>query len=188
MDINGNELRRAVLAEAAAWRALNVQTGNDSNRLGAWLRAEFVGQIGETWPGNRLPDDVLPGWPKQCFHNAGQLVRRRPKTLTYTEGYGMTAQLGMALHHGWAVHRDGRVVNPTWTDAEDTAYLGVRITPEEHRKFTSNDWGSVLDSPDFTPNLALILHRAPDLRDLMNNTEKTWVERYLKVNNITIGG
>ena len=84
-----------------------------------WLWLLNNGQLFRWQP---LPALYPRGPLGQCYNNAHQLVRKYPKDLYYTEGYGLVGGV-TPLAHAWAVDAQGNVVDPTWEDGTD--YFGV---------------------------------------------------------------
>ena len=78
--------------------------------------------------------------PGECFRNASELALANPE-LTYVEGFGCTAQVGMALHHAWVVDPQGKVIDPTWLHG--TSYCGVPVETTALQKIMldTNTWG-----------------------------------------------
>lgn len=88
------------------------------------------------WPG------VHRGRLKACFQNAAHLSLTDPDRWIYTEGYAVRPSLTFTVGlHAWVLdaHHDYRVVDPTWRDTADSAYLGVPFTDAYLRR-------SLLDS------------------------------------------
>lgn len=96
------------------------------NALAALLLAEGEAAIRA---GSPLPRGVLRGPIKQCFQNAGELLTADP-SLTYCEGYAVLPDIGLPMLHAWCLTAEGRVVDPTWRDAEQAFYLGLPYQPE----------------------------------------------------------
>ncbi|WP_346619606.1 hypothetical protein [Blastococcus montanus] len=80
-----------------------------------------------------IPDGRRLGPQKQCYRNALTAAFRsvgRDNPLTYCEGFAMPFALGIVVEHAWLVDRDGRVIDPTWDDADSCGYVGVPLTLE----------------------------------------------------------
>lgn len=60
----------------------------------------------------------------ECYANAGRLAMAR-SDLTYFEGFGWNSSLGCMIRHGWVVDAEGNAIDPTWTYAGETVYLGI---------------------------------------------------------------
>lgn len=102
------EMRRSLSAHPRPWPYMCVE--------------DYVLQHGHEYTGRSLPEGFEFGAPKQCFANSLRLARRR-KSLLYCEGYGVTARVGIPLHHAWCVDDAGNVYDTTWEDG--VAYVGV---------------------------------------------------------------
>lgn len=78
------------------------------------------------------PAEVERDIPKECFRNALLLAMSRPD-LNYAEGFVLSTDLPILIHHAWCVDLAGLVVEPTLprTDEdgectpENTTYFGV---------------------------------------------------------------
>jgi hypothetical protein len=89
----------------------------------AWLLYDFVLRYGKVYGGEPLPKRYIRRAPKACFYNARGLVLAA-KGLEYCEGYVLRADLGIPIHHAWAV-KAGKVIDPTLRDPENCEYLGI---------------------------------------------------------------
>lgn len=46
--------------------------------------------------------------------------------VNYAEGYAVDrVGLPLPIQHAWVVDKDGRVIDPTWSDSSDNLYFGV---------------------------------------------------------------
>lgn len=120
---------RAAERPAAGWAYLCV--------------ADLLMQHGQTYRPAPLPTNIRPMTPKQCFHNAAELARRR-KGLTYVEGVALGI---IPVPHAWCVTEDGVVVDPTWTDDNGGvggAYLGLPFPLPYVARQQTDDNGSML--------------------------------------------
>jgi hypothetical protein len=84
---------------------------------------KYVQDQGLKFEGSPLPEGIERGTPQLCFQNATQLVIQNPGW-SYAEGFAMREGL-MPVLHAWAVTEDGKVVDNTWDEPENSAYLGV---------------------------------------------------------------
>lgn len=78
-------------------------------------------------PEANLPEGIKRGPAKQCYWNSTRIVlRQRSKTprFRYCEGYAIPKGL-FPMQHGWLIDQEDRVVDVTWTDAEE--YFGVIV-------------------------------------------------------------
>lgn len=76
------------------------------------------------------PDYIKPGAPKQCYANAILALVSQGKSnsdeLFYCEGFAIEAGgLWLPIQHAWLADAHGRVVDPTWDDAQRYVYFGV---------------------------------------------------------------
>jgi hypothetical protein len=133
---------------------------------GAWLLQEFVLRAGRDWPGSPLPPRRRRMVPKRCFSNAARVVAASRGGLDYCEGFVMSRNVGLAVHHAWAVDRQtGAVVDPTLAEPGRAAYVGVAIGPSERATWLVEGSSSVLAGP-IALNLDYLLFREPSLADL----------------------
>jgi hypothetical protein len=115
--------------------------------------------------GPGVPEDVRAGPKKECYRNTANNVSGE---YAYTEGYASVEGLPLAFEHAWLTTKDGRVINPTWTDGRGTAYFGV---PLNNRWM----WRKVSDSGTWG-----VLHNyanAPDLLERGLPPEATYGEK-----------
>lgn len=89
----------------------------------AWLLYDFVLRYGKPYLAATLPKRYVRRMPKACFYNARTLVLRA-KGLEYCEGYALRPNLGLPMHHAWAVKGE-TVIDPTWSEPETCEYLGI---------------------------------------------------------------
>jgi hypothetical protein len=72
--------------------------------------------------------------PTRCYSNAQSAVVRAVsagrKPLTYAEGYACPGTLSYPIQHAWLVDDEGRVVDQTWSNPEESTYFGVLFTTE----------------------------------------------------------
>lgn len=142
---------------------------------GAFLREEYVLRQGVVCTAQALPKGFRRGTPKLCFHNARKLVlnRRRRGSLTYVEGYAMRADIGIPMHHAWAIDAERRVIDVTWADPQNTEYLGVPFSAATLRQF---DDGESMLGVDFI-RVDFMLATCPALRPLVEASKLTLQRR-----------
>ncbi len=92
---------------------------------------EAVLAYGQPFTQVLIPAGRRQGPMKQCYHNAltaafGSYGTDTP--LTYCEGFAMPMSLGIVVEHAWLLDPQGRVIDPTWDDADDCGYVGVPLT------------------------------------------------------------
>lgn len=80
---------------------------------------------GRAYEAAPLPSTIRRGPKKECFINALRITDN--DELTYCEGYGLRASVGMPIHHAWCVTPNGVVVDPTWDDPEECQYFGIEL-------------------------------------------------------------
>lgn len=98
----------------------------------------YVAAYGEEFKAGPLPEGVEYGQMGDCYKNATMLVFTHPD-LDYVEGFAyppISRANGseIAVLHGWAVTKDGQVVDPTWRDSAETTYFGVRYDRKAYLK------------------------------------------------------
>lgn len=81
----------------------------------------------QTWAEANKDGEYEQGKLRECYKNALELVLQHPD-LTYVEGYAYGSIL--PVQHAWAVDRDGKVIDPTWSRlegdlSEKREYFGV---------------------------------------------------------------
>lgn len=101
--------------------------------------ATFTLAHGCQWESSAFTGAYSRGMPKQCFGNAQEILFREggiEDGLAYVEGYACSGSLSfpMATLHAWLVDPEGRVVDPTWDDPEESTYFGVLFRPDYVRR------------------------------------------------------
>jgi hypothetical protein len=96
------------------------------------------------WPG------VRRGQMKDCFRNAALLTLKDPSRWVYCEGYAVRPELGFAVgEHAFCLDRDNdwEIVDPTWRNTKDGAYLGIPFRTDflRNQLMTTERYG-LLDS------------------------------------------
>jgi hypothetical protein len=87
----------------------------------------FLLPFGEEFSDAYLPDHLEVMEPRMCFMNCFELAGMMDD-LTYCEGFVLLASLPIPIHHAWCVDEEGRVVEPTITEAlEELTFFGVRL-------------------------------------------------------------
>jgi hypothetical protein len=87
---------------------------------------DIVLRHGRPYDGRALPESYEPGEKKQCFSNALDTMVSNPDDLTYVEGFAISDDGIIAVHHAWCVDVDGNVVDTTWPEPGGT-YFGVPL-------------------------------------------------------------
>ena len=142
-------IRDEITRERDSWRSLGA----------GYLLQEFILRHGQQFTAQHLPKRYKMRVPKNCFYNAQALARRsqrltRPAysfALRYVEGYVLSPNVPILIHHAWCVDRDDRVIDVTlqdWSTRESVAaeceFYGIVF---ERRFWPSRrDGDSVLDS------------------------------------------
>lgn len=154
-------IRDTLKQESAGWLMLKANPG-------AWLRQEFVVRKGKEYVGRPLPAKYPKMASKHCFHNAGQLVRRR-RNLRYVEGFITDDGMPMTIHHAWVIDAEDGVIDPTLATPETWQYMGVAFTADEYRaaRIGRKTPALLVDQYDLV-DVSLILRYCPELRDLMS--------------------
>lgn len=140
--------------------ALMAENGN---RPRGWLYDgpnHFVLSHGHVGGLRTLTPDGASGTLKECYSNAGQLAIDNDG-LTYVEGIATTAII--PLSHAWCVDPEGRVIDPTWFDHEETDYFGVEFATRYliEETLRTETWG-VLWENECRPNLPLLRGEVDD--------------------------
>ncbi len=63
---------------------------------------------------------------KECFRNSTNYVIEH-RDHKYVEGYILSDDLPVTIHHAWTLHPEGHVIDPTLGWRPDTAYFGVEF-------------------------------------------------------------
>ncbi|WP_432184923.1 hypothetical protein [Streptomyces tendae] len=106
---------------------------------------ELVAACGRWYIPAALPAGIRGLPERQCFANAAATEREHPH-LAYTEGFAVAANSPLPTAHAWCTNADGHVIDPTWSDHEGGAYLGIAL-PTHLRPRAPHNWG-VLEAPD----------------------------------------
>ena len=148
--------------KADVMECITTQTDN-WEKLGhpAMMERFLIRNADVVWVGAECK--VERGTPKECFRNATIIAAPSPY-LVYCEGYGIKPEFGMLMHHAWLwdTRRDV-LIDTTWGETSDTAYIGVSVdTQTLCRELANNQHYGVLDS-GFGLNMEFMLKRDPDL-------------------------
>jgi len=120
------ELKDSLIEQLEA--IIELRKGSRPTDLPYAGQEDFVLKNGKVFTSQKYPEkyEKYRGEMKLCFTNAFDLSQRFPE-LTYVEGYGMSSNIPLAIHHAFCVDKKGNVVDPTWRDQEETAYFGVQF-------------------------------------------------------------
>ncbi|MEV8605574.1 hypothetical protein AB0465_37535 [Streptomyces griseoviridis] len=88
---------------------------------------ELVATHGSWCKPAALPPRIGQLPARGCFANAAAIERAHPR-LVYTEGFAVDDSPVPTIH-AWCTDTEGRVVDPTWPDPQDGAYLGIALPP-----------------------------------------------------------
>jgi hypothetical protein len=87
----------------------------------------FLRERGREWTAAPLPGTVERGVPRECFRNAFLAVLG-DESLRYVEGVAIRPGMdGLGFLHAWCVDGNGRVVDPTWDNPEESRYYGMEF-------------------------------------------------------------
>jgi hypothetical protein len=91
-------------------------------------------------PGDR-PKEIPRGRPGQCFSNCLGWTFLLPDRFIYCEGMAVGV---IPTHHGWLIDREtGQMFDPTWSKADQTAYVGVAFRFEALVRWVIRDRGRI---------------------------------------------
>lgn len=90
---------------------------------------------------------------KQCFANCVAAARSKRSPWLYVEGFAMTGEFPLAVHHAWLTRGDEPTVavDPTWsilpTDLKDAVYFGIPLAIDfvmaTRRSSPLNEYGAL---------------------------------------------
>ena len=132
-----DERRAELLQYLEGMSALRRRCGPGARRGDRSYEAVVLDR-GQFWPGAPRPDGVPKMPPKLCFTNAFGLAQSRG--WSYAEGWATSV---IPVHHAWCLNDAGRVVDPTWEEPEQSAYMGLRLDLDYVRTILlrSETWG-----------------------------------------------
>lgn len=121
-------------------------------------------RVGLDCTAQALPKRYHRAVPKACFANAIRLVRRSKGRLRYCEGFALVPGIEfMAFHHGWALDAENRVIDPTLSDPEDCAFIGIPMTLAEYEAAVPFKSFAVMTDRIECVNVDWIVARCPEL-------------------------
>ncbi len=104
---------------------------DSANTEPGWGVATTLLSHGKFWRVSTQSGNARFSIPKACFANAQAEVisprNHRQKQFYYVEGYACDLELPIPLHHAWLVNSEGEVFDPTWSDAEQCVYFGMKF-------------------------------------------------------------
>ena len=104
---------------------------DSANTEPGWGVATTLLSHGKFWRVSAQSENTRFSIPKACFANAQADVisprNHRQKQFCYVEGYACDLELPIPLHHAWLVNSEGEVFDPTWSDAEQCVYFGMKF-------------------------------------------------------------
>ncbi|WP_435655828.1 hypothetical protein [Brucella pituitosa] len=104
---------------------------DSANAEPGWGVATTLLSHGKFWRVSAPSENAHFSIPKACFANAqAEVISRRNHRQTqfyYVEGYACDLELPIPLHHAWLVNSEGEVFDPTWSDAEQCVYFGMKF-------------------------------------------------------------
>lgn len=100
---------------------------------------QFLLKKGTGYSSCQLPDNVVFGTIKMCFHNAFKLAERNG--YRYVEGYAMSV---IPMIHAWCVDEYDTVVDPTWRKV-GSWYHGVELDLDyvRHIQLLTEQYGTL---------------------------------------------
>ena len=120
-------LREHLAQHVAAWGELAKLQGL-VNKGPGMLEAFILRHANVSGTGERnMPYGMVRGKPKQCFQNAYREADEGG-IFTYCEGFAMSANLPIPIHHAWLVNMRGKIYDPTLRDAHLYEYLGITVS------------------------------------------------------------
>lgn len=103
---------------------------------------DFLLKHSRVWEARHCPEAWANVVPRECFRNAGLLALSNPE-LTYVEGVAVAHAIPTA--HAWCVTPEGIVVDPTWANPEEAAYIGIPFKTAflKRRLADTEGWGII---------------------------------------------
>jgi len=119
------DLMEHLRSQLEMWR--KCRAANDDDRPSGWAFGgleDLLLKRGHTFTRatGRPPIEPLP---RACFGMSYHVANRRKTPWLYCEGYAIPRSTGLAMHHGWVVHRDRPTLahDLAWEPGE-AVYLG----------------------------------------------------------------
>lgn len=105
---------------------------NSSQPSGRQALARFVLKHGRRWEAAECDPEFAGGRPRACYSNSQDMLqydlrRETPTGLVYVEGIASASfeSAPCPTLHAWLVDPEGRVVDPTWREADRCTYYGI---------------------------------------------------------------
>jgi hypothetical protein len=130
---NNDELHERLIAQLYMKKSLVERYRSKSNNLPKILEEIVLANgrgmycIANRWR------DIRRGPLRNCFQNATHLAIGNLERFIYAEGYAVRPSLGLVVgEHAWLLDRQNNhsVIDPTWRDTKDGAYLGIPFSTE----------------------------------------------------------
>jgi len=104
---------------------------------------------------------------KECFRNATQ-VALSSSEFTYVEGYVLSEDIPILIHHAWLT-KDGETAMDPTLDAEGHFYYGVMIPLEELVSEISKSRVYGIFDTGLGLNASYLFDRMPSLKDIVKS-------------------
>jgi hypothetical protein len=105
---------------------------NAGQRSGRQALARFLLEHGRQWEAAFCDPEFASGRALACYNNSQDILqydlrRETPSGLVYVEGLASASfeSEPCPTLHAWLVDPQGRVVDPTWREAERCTYFGI---------------------------------------------------------------
>jgi len=120
------ELMSTLSEQLLAYLQKSVESLNSINRnfLGKYKSNEaLVLDYGIIF-NKQIKPSSIKGKPSLYYQNCYEIMCDNPD-LHYCEGFAVHEKLPLPLTHAWLINNESEVIDPTWLDRGETAYLGV---------------------------------------------------------------
>jgi hypothetical protein len=130
---NNDELHESLIAQLYIKKSLVERYRSKSNNLPKIMEEIVLANGRGMYCTANVWRGIRRGPLRNCFQNATHLALCNPERFIYVEGYAVRPSLSLVLgEHAWLLDRQNNhsVIDPTWRDTKDGAYLGIPFSTE----------------------------------------------------------